>query len=165
MAARRDTTVVDLNARRGAANPATPPIPGIDSGESIEIVCANPRCDERFRPKRGAGKPQRYHSPDCRKSAVRDKKALQSQLSTLEGQVAQMRAQLVAYGDGDIDGDVDGGSTTTESGPSDQEWAQAREAVAAASAVVRYLANDPSPAAQDLVALLKGVEPVIRRRD
>lgn len=164
MAEQRDTNVVNLHARRSSGASATQRTRGsADAAGSIEIECANSRCDERFRrPTRRTGRPQRYHSPDCRRSAQRDRVALQWHLSILEDQAALLRARLVVYGDSAAEATPE---AAERPGPSDREWAEAREAVAAASAVARYLADDPSPAVQDLLQLLRGVEPVIRRRD
>lgn len=163
MAAQRDRTVVNLNDRRNPAQSTPSDITAPDAG-LIEITCANPRCDQRFRPTRNAGRPQRYHSPECRRAALRDKQQLSNELALLEEQAAQRRAQLVAYGVDDDSSDAGENTAAAVPGP---ERTAAHDAVAGLPIMVARLlrGDDNSAVVQDLLDLYATVEPVLRPRD
>ncbi|GAB36302.1 hypothetical protein [Gordonia otitidis] len=151
MPAQPDDRIVHLDDHRGVVD-----------GARFEITCANPRCDVRFTPVNGPGRKQTYHSTDCRKTALRDRRRLESQLAVLNQQAGLVRAQLAAYNVSD-DTTADGAhADLTE--PSNEEWAIARDAVAAVGGMSRFLVNNDGEFAADLLDLYRAVEPVVRRR-
>jgi hypothetical protein len=143
MAASRD--LVEL--RDLDANPAL---------SAQQATCANPRCDEQFFRTPGPGRPRDFHSEDCRRSAERDLRKTLGQIEHLQHQAEQLRARASAYirtSVGDDPGDL---------GPTPQELAAAREALAEVRGMSRFLEGHQDPLAEDLLKLYHAVAPLAR---
>lgn len=120
------------------------------------LKCANPRCMEQFKRTGSRGQPKRFHSEDCRRSAERDLRRLQSQLEHHEQQAQMMRGLISNY--------IKPAASDDASGPTPEEVQAARDVVAEIRGVARFLPGHQGEFAGDLLRLLEAVETLTRAK-
>lgn len=121
-----------------------------ETRREVAAYCARPSCNAEFPRGVGAGKVQRYCSEPCRRAAQTEKRHLEARLRDLESSVRQQRHLLAAYDLDDLDGVPHGSSL-----------ARAREALAGAQGVLRFVATSDEPLAAELRTVVQAMEPLI----
>lgn len=118
--------------------------------EDLPDFCANPNCRREFRRNSGPGRPQAYCREKCRRDAERDLRRLHARKQRFENVLAQVHADIAAYGKASKDPEARAPSRRA-----------AELAVKQAATAVRYASEDDPRLLGELKNLLEHVTPVI----
>lgn len=112
--------------------------------------CARPSCRKEFRRVVAAGRPSRYCEESCRQKARTERKSAEAVLRHADDLRRQARADLDVFDADDPDAVLAG-----------DQLARAREALAAATAALRYIAAQSTPGIKELADLVSAVAPLV----
>lgn len=112
--------------------------------------CARPSCRKEFRRTVTAGRPSRYCEESCRQKARTERKSAEAMLRHAEDLRRQARADLDVFDADDADALL-----------AADQMARAREALAAATAALRYIGGNSNAGIQELADLVSAVAPLI----